>query len=61
MMRNWPIDATEAMNLEWDEQIKGNVGFFVSKLEVVGIDRNSLKTTLIEVTREKTARMLSDD
>jgi hypothetical protein len=49
------------MNLEWDEQIKGNVGFFVSKLEVVGIDRNSLKTTLIEVTREKTARMLSDD
>lgn len=51
----------EAMNLEWDEQIKGNVGFFVSKLEVVGIDRNSLKTTLIEVIREKTARMLSDD
>ena len=49
------------MNLEWDENIKGNVGFFVSKLGEAGIDKNSLKTSLIEVIRERTAQMLSDD
>jgi len=49
------------MNLEWDEQIKGNVGFFVTKLEAVGISRESLKTALIEAIGDRTAQMLSDD
>lgn len=51
----------EVMGLAWDERVKDNVHFFVSRLEALGLSKESLKTEVVDATKAITAEMLKSD
>jgi hypothetical protein len=51
----------EVMGLAWDERVKDNVHFFVSRLEALGLSKESLKTEVVDATTAITAEMLKSD